>query len=82
MTWFLVLSLGWTCPGGWLGGFLPAPARPLVCKPALRREAYDQLQQAQDRVRALGPDAVPVITQVRGLRLHDLPLAWETTAKF
>jgi len=82
MTWFLVLSLSWTCPGGWFSGLVPPAARPLICKPKIERTSYDRLQAARDRVRAIGPDSAAILTQVHGLRLQDQPVTWETVVKF
>lgn len=37
MTWYLILSMSWTCPGGLLSGLWPAQAKPLICQPKPER---------------------------------------------
>ena len=82
MTWFLVTWITWSCPGGLLSGLVPAAARPLVCAPEVKREPYDKLARAQDRVRAIGPGAAASIDQVRGLRLKSQDVTWTQTVNF
>lgn len=77
MTW-----IAYSCPGGWFGSYVPAAARPLVCKATPGREAFDRLDRAQKRVVDLGQDAAPALDQVRGLRLKDQPVTYVTTVKF
>ena len=82
MTFFLVSWVAYTCPGGWFGGLVPAQARPLVCQPSAKVESFDRLERARKRVVELGKESAPKMTEVRGLRLIDLPVTWVTEARF
>lgn len=82
MIWTAVLWISWTCPGGLLGGFVPAAARPLLCAPAPRLELYDPARRgrAEARVRDLGAGAE--IRACRGLRCSSNLADWTTDVKF
>ena len=82
VNWFLVSWLSWSCPGGWFSGAIPQAVRPFVCKPEIKRESYDRLQRAQDRVRQLGPDATASLDQVTGLRLKSQDVIWTQVVNF
>lgn len=82
MTWYLVSFLAYSCPGGWFEGLVPEQARPFVCKPEVRMEAYDRLGRAQDRVKALGPSSLSRLTTVKGLRLAPLKVEWKQIVEF
>lgn len=82
MTGFLVASIAWACPGGWFSGFIPQNVKPLICKTQTQVEGYDRLSRAQDRVRELGVESAPSISEIKGLRIKTLPVSWITSAKF
>ena len=74
MTWFLVLSIGMTCPGGLLSGLIPAAARPYVCSREPRAEIFTRQADAHRRVRELGPGAR--LLACRGLRCEERRVSW------
>lgn len=82
MIYFLVTWIAWTCPGGILGGLVPAPVRPLACRAEPRFELYDPARRgrAQARVRELGPGAE--MRRCRGLRCSDNLAQWNTELTF
>lgn len=82
MTWYLLTWLAWTCPGGPLGGLVPAPARPLVCRAEPRLELYDpaRLERAKARTRELGCSAQ--LRRCRGLVCSSNMVSCETVMTF
>lgn len=82
MIWFLVTWISWACPGGPLGGLVPAAARPAVCRPEPRFEVYDPAleRRARARVRELGGGAE--LRRCRGLRCSGNLADWKTDVEF
>ncbi len=79
MTWYLVLSIGLSCPGGMLSGFIPQAIRPYVCTREPRAEIIPREADAHARVRQIGPGAR--LMACRGLRCRDVRVEWSQVAK-
>ena len=82
MTFYLVLWLGYSCPGGILSGFIPAAAKPLVCRSEAKYEMYDpaRIEKAKSRIRELGPAAM--FFSCRGFKCENVAVAWTTSCAF
>ena len=80
MTFWIVATISWACPGGWLSGLVPEALRPLVCKQQAQTEVFDRLSRARDRVRDAGPTSR--LTACRGLRCKDASVIWTTSPEF
>jgi len=79
MTYYLVLIVAWTCPGGWFGGFIPAKARPLICE--YRPEAIFFDRQDRARARAIKEGPGSRLLSCKGFRCID-SLTWKQIPQF
>lgn len=76
MTWYMVAWLSWACPGGWFSGLVPAPARPILCKPCIEHKVFDRASDAYVKIESLGPGTGATLTEYRGLRRKDRSITW------
>lgn len=79
MTYWLILHLTYACPGGWLGGAIPAAVRPYVCSQRPAHEFAGHRAEAVRRVRELGPGARTRLYWCRGLRCWERAVRWVPT---
>ena len=79
MTWYLVLSIGLSCPGGLLSGLIPQAVRPFVCAREPREEIIPREADAHKRVRELGPGVQ--LRACKGLRCRNVPVTWSQVAE-
>lgn len=82
MIWYLILFVGYSCPGGILGGLIPDAARPLICRQEAKQEIYDpaRFEKAKARIRELGESSV--LFSCRGLKCKEIRVVWTTSARF
>jgi hypothetical protein len=80
MTWYLVLWVGFNCPGGWLGDkFLPETARAFICqRPAMHAIETDP-KEMMKRVREAGPGVRVFL--YKGLRRSEMKVTWGQTVE-
>lgn len=79
MSWFLVLWVGYSCPGGMLSGLVPVTARPYVCAREPRSEILTRRSDAERKVRDVGPGAR--LLSCRGLRCSEVRVTWSQVAE-
>lgn len=78
---FLALTwLEFACPLGWFGQrAIPPAARPFVCTARPQYVLLDRLAEAEQRIRALGPEARPALYRHVGFRRSEVPIHWHLT---
>ena len=74
MTWYLVLSIGLACPGGWFSGLVPQAVRPYICAKKPHADIFPRNTDAYKRLRELGPDTL--LLECRGLKCQEVEVKW------
>lgn len=78
-----VAFVAWSCALGWLGSRIvniPEKAKPLVCDPSYRQEAYKELNDAKDAVRKAGPGST--LWACEDADCNEIEVKWTTVAEF
>ena len=74
MTWYLIIALSYSCPGGLLSGLWPAQAKPFICQSNPTQYIETKADQALKRVRE---SEKPRIWKCKNLKCSELDI--ETT---
>lgn len=80
MKFLMVLWLGWSCPGGWLSGLVPAAARPVLCRPVAEYERFDPARRAQAHARVREQGGSARLFSCDAARCREVSVRWKTEA--
>lgn len=76
MTYWLILSIAYSCPGGWFSGAIPSQARPFICQRQPSHSFAGHATEAVRQLKALGPGAR--LFACRNLRCQEREVRWST----
>jgi hypothetical protein len=82
MTWFLIIWVSWSCPGGLFAPAWPPASRPIVCAPRPELQILSTEDAAQRAVRAAGRAGAPRLYSCRWLRCREQRVIWNETVTF
>lgn len=81
-TWFFVVTVAWSCPGGMLSRFIPDRAKPVLCEVAeTRTTQFMRKDDALTWVNKSGPYALPAMFWCQAGRCWSKPLSWSQVAE-
>ena len=72
---FQVLWLAWTCPT-WIGRYIPPAVKPMLCQPEINTDQFDNMSDALDKVRDLGPLSGAVLQGCHGTKCNTIRIDW------
>lgn len=81
MTWWLVVWVTYSCPGGLFGGLVPTSARPLVCAQITETAVVSSRRKAHRAVKKAGCSAAPSLYWCKGLKCYEKEIECPTVLR-
>lgn len=81
MTYWLIVYIGFACPGGWFSSLIPAAARPVACKAKPEQEFYSSRKLADKRVLDIGPSSATRLFECKAFRCREKDVDWTPTVE-